>query len=187
MYVRDVLIISLNPVQLILFFPRRRTKKVHGASQNPVAHCERKYLDPAPSRFPSPSRPRPSVRPCPGRPPLPFPPPLYITPRPTFLPSHATQINSAFSSHRPPEERKHLCFSPPPVREGGRKEAGDPIGCCRFGARVMSCLTFRRSAADASRLQDGLLVFMFFISIPIRSLNNSRTSSNSSITSSNLL
>jgi hypothetical protein len=52
--------------------------------------------------------------------------------------------------------------------------------------RVMSCLTLRRSS-DASRLQDGLLVFVFFISIPIRNLNNRALSSSNCSSTAGLL
>lgn len=61
---------------------------------------------------------------------------------------------------------------------GGRDLAGlEP-------ARGMSCFAHRR-CSDAARRQDGLLVFVFFLSIPIRSTSNN--SGDSNLSSSDLL
>ena len=139
--------------------------------------------------------------------PPPHPPRLYLQtkPKPTgsgkalpqnSIPYKATpHARHPDQSHRP-EKNKNFFSSllsigsvprlllPPIDREGDRGVCGARDFAGLEPDRGMSCFAHRR-CSDAARRQDGLLVFVFFLSIPIRSISNSNLSSSNS--SSNLL
>ena len=124
------------------------------------------------------------------------PKPPWSAKRSRKTPSHNPHARHPDQSHRP-EENKNIFSSrpsigsvprlllPPIDREGDR---GGVSGAQDFAGlepeRGMSCFAHRR-CSDAARRQDGLLVFVFFLSIPIRSISNSNLSSSNC--SSNLL
>jgi hypothetical protein len=118
-------------------------------------------------------------------------------PTPPLLPSKPTHTKQGRSAATTPSQkylaRRHRRPSLRPIRSDqiGRPRRSTvrsdqfPRVAGLEPGRGMSCFAHRRWT-DIARRQDGLLVFVFFISIPIRSSSN-LGSSNSSSSASNLL